>query len=97
MKRFTSVEVSIDSAAHRVLARLPQSGFCGALVEFLVFGIKQAWACLFGGALLAAIMLTRFWWPDGSWLARYDFLFFVALTIQLCMLVFKLETWRKLG
>jgi len=75
LKRFTSVEVSIDSAAHRVLARLPQSGFCGALVEFLVFGIKQAWACLFGGALLAAIMLTRFWWPDGSWLARYDFLF----------------------
>jgi len=95
LKRFTSVEVSIDSAAHRVLARLPQSGFCGALVEFLVFGIKQAWACLFGGALLAAIMLTRFWWPDGSWLARYDFLFFVALTIQLSMLVFKLETWEE--
>lgn len=95
MKRFTSVEAIIDDAAHRVLERLPQSGFCGALVEFIVFGIKQAWACLFGGALLAAIMLTRFFWPDGSWLARYDFLFLVALTIQVCMLVFRLETWEE--
>ncbi|MBA8899327.1 hypothetical protein FHW17_000186 [Phyllobacterium sp. P30BS-XVII] len=46
MKRVTSAEAVIDAAAHRVLARLPQSGICGGLVEFLVFGIKQAWACL---------------------------------------------------
>lgn len=95
MKRFTSVEAIIDAAAHRILARLPQSGFAGGLVEFLVFGIKQAWACLFGGAMLAAIMLTRFYWPDGSFLARYDFLFLVALIIQIGMLAFKLETWGE--
>jgi uncharacterized membrane protein YoaT (DUF817 family) len=25
----------------------------GALFEFIAFGIKQAWACLFGGLMLA--------------------------------------------
>ncbi|QND51713.1 DUF817 domain-containing protein [Phyllobacterium sp. 628] len=95
MKRFTSVETIIDAAAHRVLARLPQTGFAGAAVEFLVFGIKQAWACLFGGAMLAAIMLTRLYWPEGSVITRYDFLFLVAVGIQLCMLAFKLETWGE--
>lgn len=95
MKRFTSVEAIIDAAAHRVLARLPQSGVCGGLVEFLVFGIKQAWACLFGGALLAIIMLTRLYWPEGSAIPRYDFLFLSAVAIQLGMLGFKLETWSE--
>ncbi|MBA8877359.1 DUF817 domain-containing protein [Phyllobacterium myrsinacearum] len=95
MKRFTSVEAIIDAAAHRVLARLPRSGICGGLVEFLVFGVKQAWACLFGGALLAIIMLTRFYWPESSLITRYDFLFLSALAIQFGMLVFKLETWGE--
>ncbi|MGO4448569.1 DUF817 domain-containing protein [Phyllobacterium sp. TAF24] len=95
MKRFTSAEAAIDAAAHRVLARLPQSGICGGLVEFLVFGIKQAWACLFGGVMLAIIMLTRFHWPEHSPITRYDFLFLSALIIQLSMLVFKLETWSE--
>ncbi|MGN6536262.1 MAG: DUF817 domain-containing protein, partial [Mesorhizobium sp.] len=64
MRRFTSVEAAIDAAAHRVLDRLPASGISGAVVEFLVFGLKQGWACLFGGAMLALILATRFLWPD---------------------------------
>ena len=52
MKRFTSLEARIDAAAHGVLDRLPARGLYGGLVEFLVFGMKQAWACLFGGAML---------------------------------------------
>ncbi|NGN45083.1 DUF817 domain-containing protein [Mesorhizobium sp. CGMCC 1.15528] len=92
MKRFTSLESRIDAGAHAVLDRLPASGLYGGLVEFLVFGLKQAWACLFGGAMLALIIATKLYWPDGVALARYDFLFLAALAIQLSMLVFRLET-----
>lgn len=91
MNRFTSVEARIDAAAHAVLDRLPAGGFYGALVEFLVFGLKQAWACLFGGAMLALIMATKLWWPQDAGLARYDFLFLAAIAIQLAMLALRLE------
>ncbi len=92
MKRFTSLEERIDAAAHGVLDRLPAKGLSGALIEFLVFGLKQAWACLFGGAMLALIIATKFLPPDSLGLARYDFLFLAALTIQVAMLAGKLET-----
>ena len=91
MNSFTSVEARIDAAAHAVLDRMPQHGVSGALVEFVVFGLKQAWACLFGGALLALIMLSALLWPEGSSIARYDALFFAALLLQAAMLGFKLE------
>ena len=92
MKRFTSLEERIDAAAHGVLDRLPAHGVSGALVEFLVFGLKQGWACLFGGAMLFLIIATKYLPPDGLGLARYDFLFLAAIAIQLSMLAFKLET-----
>jgi uncharacterized membrane protein YoaT (DUF817 family) len=92
LSRFTSVEARIDAAAHRLLDRLPSHGLSGAAVEFLVFGLKQAWACLFGGVILALIIATKFLWPEGLALTRYDFLFLAALAIQLGMLVAKLET-----
>ena len=92
MKRFTSLEARIDAAAHGVLDRLPARGVYGALIEFLVFGLKQAWACLFGGAMLGLIIATKLFWPDGVAFARYDFLFLAALAIQLAMLAFRLET-----
>ena len=92
MKRFTSLEARIDAAAHGVLDRLPSSGLSGALIEFLVFGLKQAWACLFGGALLFLIIATKYVWPDEFWLTRYDFLFVAALGLQLLMLAARLET-----
>jgi uncharacterized membrane protein YoaT (DUF817 family) len=91
-KRFTSLEARIDAAAHQLLDRLPRHGLLGGLTEFLVFGIKQAFACLFGGALLALMIATKLWWPVEIGLARYDFLFLAALAIQLLMLAFKLET-----
>lgn len=92
MKRFTSVEATIDAAARRVLEQLPASGISGAAVEFLVFGLKQGWACLFGGAMLLLILATRLLWPEQAMLARYDFLFLAALSIQVAMLAFRLET-----
>lgn len=92
MRRFTSVEAGIDAAAHDVLDRLPARGLSGAAVEFLVFCLKQGWACLFGGAMLALILATKFLWPEHAGPARYDFLFLAALAIQAAMLVFRLET-----
>ncbi|MFO1033643.1 MAG: DUF817 domain-containing protein [Hyphomicrobiales bacterium] len=88
---FTSLEQKIDTAAHAVLARLPQHGLAGAAVEFTVFGLKQAWACLFGGVMLGLIILSALAWPDHAALARYDALFFAAILLQAAMLAFKLE------
>ncbi len=91
MSRFTSVEARIDAAARRVLDRLPAGGISGAFVEFVVFGLKQGWACLFGGALLALLIATRVLWPQDAALARYDFLFLAALALQGTLLATKLE------
>lgn len=95
MARFTSLEARIDHAAHRVLDRMPASGLSGALIEFIVFGLKQAWACLFGALMLFLILSTRLAWPEDFALARYDFMFLCALAIQVAMLAFRLETFDE--
>ncbi len=61
--------------------------------EFLLFGLKQAWACLFGAAMLAMIVATHFWWPAQAPLARYDALVLGAVAIQALLLATKLERW----
>ena len=63
--------------------------------EFLLFGLKQAWACLFGGAMLALIIGTHFFWPHDAPLARYDFLVLGAVTIQVLLLATRLERWDE--
>jgi uncharacterized membrane protein YoaT (DUF817 family) len=65
--------------------------------EFLRFGCKQAWACLFGGALVALLLATHWWYPRAALLARYDFLFLAALSIQIVMLAARLETKAEAG
>lgn len=55
----------------------------------LAFGIRQAWAALFGGLLLIAIVVTSY--VDLPWLSQYDWLFVIAIAIQLLMLATKLE------
>jgi uncharacterized membrane protein YoaT (DUF817 family) len=62
------------------------------LYEFLRFGVKQGWACLFGGAMVGLLIATHLWYPPGALLSRYDFLFVAALTIQAGMLWLRLET-----
>jgi uncharacterized membrane protein YoaT (DUF817 family) len=59
--------------------------------ELLLFGVLQAWACLFAGVLLVAILATKFAWPVGAPVARYDFLFLVALATQGALLALKME------
>src|SRR5262249_1641583 len=63
--------------------------------EFIRFGIKQGWACLFGGAMVALIVGTHLWYPRDGTLGRYDFMFLAALAIQAAMLAFKFETWEE--
>jgi uncharacterized membrane protein YoaT (DUF817 family) len=53
------------------------------------FGVRQAWAALFGGLMLGAIILTQY--VHLPWLARYDWLFLFAIAIQLFMLAARLE------
>ena len=63
--------------------------------EFLRFGVKQAWACVFGALMLALLIGTHAFYPKDASLARYDFLVLAALAIQIAMLVLKLETWDE--
>lgn len=72
-----------------------QGRFAHFAYEFVRFGIKQAWACLFGALMLALLIATFLFYPKDAALARYDFLVIAAVAIQLAMLVFKLETWEE--
>ena len=60
-----------------------------------MFGIKQGWACLFGGSMVGLLLITRFYYPAHAPLARYDFLVLAALAIQAGMLFFKLESYEE--
>ncbi|WP_017663943.1 DUF817 domain-containing protein [Porphyrobacter sp. AAP82] len=73
----------------------PGTGWRLWLYEFLLFGFKQGWACLFGGLLLALLLGTHLFYPDRAALHRYDFLTLAAIAIQAAMLAFRLETWRE--
>ncbi|WP_041685121.1 DUF817 domain-containing protein [Erythrobacter litoralis] len=73
----------------------PGGGWRLWLYEFLLFGFKQAWACLFGAMLLFLLLATFLFYPDDAPLHRYDFLTLAALGIQVGMLVLKLETLEE--
>ncbi len=76
--------------AAREIAARTKIGF--VLFEFSLFVFKQGWAALFGGLLLALIIMSRYWYPFDDVLHRYDFLFLAAIGIQLGLIAFKLET-----
>ncbi|KSU76654.1 Uncharacterized membrane protein YoaT, DUF817 family [Pseudarthrobacter enclensis] len=96
MRSSTPVEQRIDESARRFLATAPANGAKARLTEFVVFGLKQGWACIFGAALLAVLMAARLWYPDSAALARNDFLTLAAVVIQVLMVAFKLETLKEL-
>lgn len=83
--RFAGIRVRLETFA-------PPPGWPSWIYEFLLFGFKQAWACLFGGLMLALLMATHLFYPDDAALPRYDFLTLAALAIQAAMLLFRLET-----
>lgn len=82
-KQATEVAVSYAS---------PKMNIATALRELFLFGLKQAWACLFGGILLFLIIVTKYAWPEGAALARYDFLFVAAFLVQALLIAARLET-----
>lgn len=65
------------------------------IVEFVLFGAKLAWASLFAGLLLCAIILTKLGYPENALLTRYDFLVIFALVIQILMVTFRLESMSE--
>ena len=69
-----------------------RGGIAPPIYEFLRFGVKQAWACLFGGAMLALLLGTYFLYPAGAPVSRYDVLTVAALLIQLALIASRLET-----
>jgi len=88
-----------DSRFHHIRLRfenhVPSSRFTAWLWELFLFTFKQGWACLFGAILLALVLLTRVLWPPHFPLAPYDFLFLAALSVQVLLLLFRLETVRE--
>jgi uncharacterized membrane protein YoaT (DUF817 family) len=65
------------------------------VLEFVIFGLKQAWASLFGGAMLFLLVATHLYWPTHSPVARYDALVIAAMLIQVFMLATGLERWNE--
>lgn len=59
-----------------------------------IFGVKQAYAAMFGGFLLLVMLVTHYWYPLQI-LHRYDFIFLSAIGFQLFMLLFKFESLRE--
>ncbi|RDC59919.1 uncharacterized protein HME9302_01116 [Alteripontixanthobacter maritimus] len=86
--RFHAIRLALE-------ARVPRSGWRKGVYEFLLFGFKQAWACLFGGLLLALLLATHLFYPDDAALHRYDFLTLAAIAIQVTLVLFRLETVRE--
>ena len=66
-----------------------------AVFEFISFGVKQAWACLFAGLMLALIFVTYVAYPSDAPIHRYDFLTVSAVLIQIMMLVTRLESFEE--
>jgi uncharacterized membrane protein YoaT (DUF817 family) len=88
LRRFIAAEYRLG----RVMAR---HGATSALYEFLRFGAKQAWACLFGGIAVFLMIATWRFYPADAALARYDFLFLCMIAIQIALLAGKLETLEE--
>lgn len=86
LTRFIAQEAALGIAAK---ARGPvAAGF----YEFLRFGVKQAWACLYGGLMLTLLLGTWLLYPRDAALPRYDFLTLAALGLQMALIRLRLET-----
>lgn len=78
----------LKSVSQRWLLPLP---FGRVWHELLIFGVLQAWACLFAGVLLGFILLTKLSYPAWMPIACYDLLLLIALLTQVALLAFKFE------
>lgn len=65
------------------------------LAEFVLFGLKQAWACLFAALMLALLVGTHLIWRPDWPIHRYDALFVAAVAIQVAFLALRLESFDE--
>src|SRR5436190_23155520 len=79
----------------RTLSRVVGPRVAYGLCELLVFGAKQAAACVFAGSFLFLLAVSGQISIPGLW--RYDFLFLSALAIQAVLIVLRLENWREVA
>lgn len=73
------MEAGLDKASARAI-----------FVEGVVFGVKQARACLFPGIFISILLLSNYVSPFG--LARYDFIFIGAVLAQVALIALKIES-----
>src|SRR5262245_32689207 len=88
LRRFIAGERAIG-------ARMARNPWTAAFYEFLRFGMKQAWACLFGGAAVFLLIATAYLYPKNAVLSRYDFLFLSMVGLQIVLLALRLETLEE--
>src|SRR5206468_7841768 len=77
------------------LSRLIGPRIAAGVCEFFVFGLKQAASCVFAGSFLFLLAISSHVSIPG--LARYDFLFLSAITIQIVLVALRLENWREVA
>jgi len=71
--------------------RIPFQSF---IREFIVFGVKEARACIFAGSFFVLLFLSSHIPLFG--LARYDFIFLAAIALQVILYLTKIETWDEI-
>src|SRR2546421_8621292 len=79
----------------RILLHVAGERVGGGISEFLMFGLKQAAACVFAGSFLFMLAISGHVSIPG--LARYDFLFLSAIAIQVVLIAVRLENWREVA
>jgi uncharacterized membrane protein YoaT (DUF817 family) len=83
--------LSTERALSSVVGPRIASGTC----EWIVFGLKQAAACVFAGSFLFLLAISSHVSIPG--LVRYDFLFLGAIAIQIVLVAVRLENWREVA
>lgn len=86
LSRFIAREAALGDAVKT------RGRWAAGCYEFLRFGVKQAWACLYGGLMLALLLGTWLLYPHDTALPRYDFLTLAALGLQVALIRLRLET-----
>ncbi len=95
LNRVEALKAYLTARREAFRAGFVRGKLTGFLFEFVSFGVKQAWACLFGGALLALLVGTHLYYPENTVLSRYDFLVLSAISIQAVLILSGLETWEE--
>ena len=79
----------------RSFTRIFGPGFGAGIYEFLIFGFKQAAACVFAGSFLFLLAISSHVSLPG--LARLTFFFLSAIAIQVVLIAVRLENWREVA